>query len=121
VNALAAPIIELGAVATALVAIAIVVTRTLRKAMVPVKKLHYFLDDWFGVPARPGVPARLGVMARLDAIEHELHPNSSMSMRDAVDRIEQAVSIAPKIERIAAAVDGGESLHADPPASPPSA
>lgn len=98
---IATQIIELGAVATALIAIVVVV----RRIMVPLGKLHDFLDDWFGTPARPGVPPRLGVMARLDAIEHELHPNSSMSMRDAVDRIEKAVAIAPKIDAIATAVD----------------
>lgn len=80
-------IIEAGGVATALVAIFVFV----RRIMAPVRKLHYFLDDWFGTEARPGVPPRLGVMSRLDAIEHELHPNSSLSMRDVVDRIEKAV------------------------------
>lgn len=100
-DSVATQIIEVGGVATALIAIIIV----LRRVLAPLRKLHYFLDDWFGTPARPGVPARLGVMARLDAIEHELHPNSSMSMRDAVDRIEKAVAIAPKIEAIATAVD----------------
>lgn len=109
-NLVATQIIELGAVATALIAIIIVV----RRILAPLRKLHYFLDDWFGVPARPGVPARLGVMARLDAIEHELHPNSSMSMRDAVDRIEKAVAIAPKIEAIATAVDHQPSESAPP-------
>jgi hypothetical protein len=29
---------------------------------------------------------------RLAAIEHELHPNSGGSLRDAVDRVEQAVT-----------------------------
>lgn len=101
-------IIEVGAVSSALLAIIVFI----RRALKPLRKLHFFLDDWFGTPARPGVPARLGVMARLDAIEHELHPNSSMSMRDAVDRIEKAVAIAPKIEAIATAVE-------QPPSVPP--
>ena len=107
----ASQIIEIGAVATALIAILVLV----RRALKPLRKMHYFLDDWFGTPARPGVDARPGVMGRLDAIEHELHPNSSMSMRDAVDRIEKAVAIAPKIEAIATAVE------ADPKSASPGA
>ncbi|MFF9403830.1 hypothetical protein [Streptomyces sp. NPDC014744] len=64
--------------------------------------LDEFGDDWNGVEARPGVPERPGVMARLDRIEqkgtersarlaridHELHPNSGQSLRDAVDRVD---------------------------------
>jgi hypothetical protein len=61
------------------------------------RRVADFFDDWTGEPARPGVRARPGVMARLGTmesrlttIEHELHPNSGASLRDAVDRIEQA-------------------------------
>lgn len=50
-----------------------------------------FAEDWNGTPPRRGVPARPGVMERLDRIEHELHPNSGSSLRDAVDRVEQSV------------------------------
>jgi hypothetical protein len=32
------------------------------------------------------------VMERLDRIEHELHPNSGVSLRDAVNRIEETVA-----------------------------
>lgn len=56
-----------------------------------------FFADWNGEDARPGVPARAGVMqrlgefdSRLGTIEHELHPNSGTSLRDAVDRIHDA-------------------------------
>ncbi|MEU8758551.1 hypothetical protein [Streptomyces sp. NPDC048659] len=59
-------------------------------------KFEDFVDDWQGTEARPGVPARPGVMSRLGAIEdrlasveHELHPNSGASLRDAVDRVDQ--------------------------------
>ncbi|MFJ7523968.1 hypothetical protein ACIQ1S_03500 [Streptomyces griseus] len=59
-------------------------------------KVENFVDDWQGTDPRPGVPARLGVMSRLGAIEdrlarveHELHPNSGSSLRDAVDRVDE--------------------------------
>lgn len=59
-------------------------------------KVEDFVDDWQGTGARPGVPARPGVMSRLGAIEerlarveHELHPNSGSSLRDAVDRVDE--------------------------------
>ncbi|MFJ2863669.1 hypothetical protein [Kitasatospora sp. NPDC087314] len=53
--------------------------------------METFTEDWQGTPSRPGVPGRPGVMERLDRIEHELHPNSGLSLRDAVNRIEEAV------------------------------
>ena len=53
-----------------------------------VGRLDEFVDDWNGTPDRPGVPGRPGVMTRLDSIEHELHPNSGGSLRDAVDRVD---------------------------------
>ncbi|WP_411129923.1 hypothetical protein [Streptomyces sp. x-19] len=59
-------------------------------------KVEDFVDDWQGTEPRPGVPARPGVMSRLGAIEdrlarveHELHPNSGASLRDAVDRVDE--------------------------------
>src|SRR4030095_7577184 len=62
-----------------------------------------FADDWQGTAEGPGVPARPGVMERLadfdtgiksldrrlTGIEHELHPNSGGSMRDAINRLEE--------------------------------
>lgn len=71
-------------------------------------RFDQFADDWQGTEERPGVPARPGVMERLasfddrlysvDArvvrIEHELHPNSGSSMRDAIDRVERHVGSA---------------------------
>ncbi|MFD5266764.1 hypothetical protein [Streptomyces sp. NPDC058335] len=60
-----------------------------------VVRVDEFVDDWNGVPPRPGVSGRPGVMARLDGIEerlgrveHELQPNSGASLRDAVDRVD---------------------------------
>lgn len=64
-----------------------------------VRGLGEFLEDWRGVPARPGFPARPGVPARLESIERrvagiekELHPNSGSTLRDAVTRIEGCVT-----------------------------
>ncbi|MET9253739.1 hypothetical protein [Streptomyces sp. NPDC003717] len=60
------------------------------------ERLGDLADDWQGTPPRAGVPARPGVMTRLGAIErqlaaveHELHPNSGGSLRDAVDRVDE--------------------------------
>ncbi|WP_129308006.1 hypothetical protein [Streptomyces sp. L2] len=60
------------------------------------RRVDDFVDDWQGVPARPGVAERPGVMDRLDRIEgritgmeHELRPNSGRSLRDAVDRVDR--------------------------------
>ena len=54
-----------------------------------------FLDDWQGVPARPGVPERVGVMAHLALhddvlaeIRGQVYPNGGSSMRDSMDRVE---------------------------------
>lgn len=57
-----------------------------------------FVEDWKGVPARPGFPARPGVMERLAWIEHELKPNSGLSLRDAVDRLEEELGTRPDRE-----------------------
>jgi hypothetical protein len=75
-------------------------TRSLRRIA---GRVEDFIDDWQGTEGRPGVPAHPGVMTRLDAIEdriarveHELHPNSGASLRDAVDRVDQRTRrIAP--------------------------
>ncbi|MEU6822789.1 hypothetical protein ABZ921_19355 [Streptomyces atriruber] len=68
-------------------------TRSVRRVT---SRFEDFVDDWQGTDARPGVPARPGVMTRLGAIEerlarvdHELHPNSGSSLRDAVDRVDE--------------------------------
>lgn len=58
-------------------------------------RVEDFVDDWEGTPGRPGVPGRDGVMTRLGRIEHELHPNSGESLRDAVDRVETLLDPPP--------------------------
>jgi hypothetical protein len=88
VSVVATDIVGIGAVLTALITIWFVGRGFHRVA----GRIHDFLDDWNGERSRPGVPARAGVMQRLDNIEHELHPNGSTSMRDAVDRIEHQVA-----------------------------
>jgi hypothetical protein len=76
-----------------------VVWRVTRGARRILGRLDEFADDWNGLPSRPGVPGHAGVMARLGsiedrlaAVEHELHPNSGKSLRDAVDRIAESVT-----------------------------
>ncbi|SOB83126.1 hypothetical protein [Streptomyces sp. 1331.2] len=70
--------------------------RTTRSARRLAQRVEDFVDDWQGTADRPGVPGRAGVMTRLDqiehklaAVQHELHPNSGGSLRDAVDRVDQ--------------------------------
>lgn len=81
---------------TALAGILVMLWRLVRGVRQVVVRVDEFVDDWQGVPGRPGVPERPGVMARLGAIEdrlgsveHELHPNSGASLRDAVDRVDR--------------------------------
>jgi hypothetical protein len=82
VNDLLATAGAITAIAAALAAIAQWVVRPMARTL---KRLREFLDDWAGELGRPGVPARLGVMARIERIEHQVHPNSGGSLRDAVD------------------------------------
>lgn len=63
-------------------------------------RFQEFLDDWQGEPARPGIAARRpGVVERLSVIEHrlggvesQLRPNGGETLRDAIDRVESAVT-----------------------------
>ncbi|MDH6116925.1 hypothetical protein ABH930_000344 [Kitasatospora sp. GAS204A] len=86
---------------TAIAGAAALLWRVTRGAHRILQRLDEFADDWHGVPARPGVPGHDGVMARLGgieqrlvAVEHELHPNSGGSLRDAVDRVAAKVGVS---------------------------
>lgn len=58
----------------------------------PIKDIRLLAEDWHGEPDRPGVPGRPGVMVRLASIESELHTNGGGTLRDAVQRTEQAIA-----------------------------
>lgn len=72
-------------------------TRPLRRFA---KSGEQFLEDWHGIPERPGfdaipgIPERLRTLERnakedrelLKRIDHELHPNSGGSLRDRVNK-----------------------------------
>jgi hypothetical protein len=86
-------VIALAALVTALA----VIWKAVRTVLAWARRVNDFFEDWGGEPGRPGVAARPGVMqrlgtieGRLGTIEHELHPNSGASLRDAVDRIHEA-------------------------------
>lgn len=80
--------------------------RLLRGIRALINRVDQFLEDWIGVPDRPGVPGRRGVMERLEWVEHELKPNSGTSLRDAVNRVEKQLdpsedgSLAHKVNHL---------------------
>ncbi|MFC9088980.1 hypothetical protein [Nocardiopsis dassonvillei] len=102
--------------AAAVITALLIIGKFIRMAWQAGRRLGHFLDDWFGEPSRDGVPGRPGIPARIGAleessgqvcerlgdvdrrvrrVEHELHPNSGASLRDAVDRVEREVSKPP--------------------------
>lgn len=99
------------AVAAVLTACTVITVAFIKTSKV-VKRIVHFFDDYFGEEGRPGVPPRPGFSERmssieksleigtekfntieykLDRIDYELRPNSGMSLRDAVNRIEKRV------------------------------
>jgi len=81
----------------ALLAALAVIWKAARTVLAWARRVNNFFEDWAGEPARAGVPERPGVMSRLASmderlvrVEHELHPNSGESLRDAVDQIHGA-------------------------------
>lgn len=109
-------------------------TRPLRRTS---KGFEQFLEDWNGVPERPGfdaipgVPERLRVLERnarqdrelLERIDHELHPNSGGSMRDQLDKarhdmdrtareVEKLGGLVRDVESMRRAMENPRTLHA---------
>jgi hypothetical protein len=84
--------------AAALIVVAgalVVIGKGVRWVFATLNMVREFLEDWRGEDARPGYHKRPGVMERLVSLEeqvkaanHERKPNSGLSLRDAVDRIE---------------------------------
>lgn len=98
-------------------------TRPLRRTA---QGFEQFLEDWNGVPERPGfdaipgVPERLRVLERnakadralLERIDHELHPNSGGSMRDQLDRARQDMDqTAREVQKLSGLVRDVESMR----------
>jgi hypothetical protein len=88
-------ILTIGGVATAIASIGYVLARSFKFIQAATR----FMDDWYGTDEHPGVVARLAEgNARFDKIEEEiacvkaeLFNNGGSSLRDSIDRIEQAV------------------------------
>jgi hypothetical protein len=101
-------IIAIAALLTAATVIIIATTKTSKF----IKRIVHFFDDFLGEEERPGVPPRPGISQRissiekslevgterfstienkLDKIDYELRPNSGLSLRDAINRIEKRV------------------------------
>lgn len=100
----------------------------IRQATPVVRTVIGVFNDFAGEPARPGVAARPGVIESLSNIKatqtaqgaqlasvtdelgkvrHELHPNSGLSLRDAVDRMEKAVTAqGDRTDRLESALNG---------------
>lgn len=97
------------ATAALLVAVTVIIVTTIKTSKF-IKKVVHFFDDFLGESERPGVPARPGFSERMssmetcmnkvdnrlntieykvESIDKELQPNSGLSLRDAVERIEK--------------------------------
>lgn len=99
------------AIAALITAATVIIIATIRTSKF-IKRIVHFFDDFLGEDARPGVPPRPGFSERmsqmeeklekgnekfsiiedkLDRIDYELRPNSGLSLRDAVNRIESRI------------------------------
>lgn len=84
-----------------------------RKGLPAIRKINHFVDDMTGESARPGFDARPGLFQRLDSIEHELHPNSGKSLRDAIDQQGKKLD-----DHIAACPPSTTTININPEATP---
>jgi hypothetical protein len=103
------PALDIGLIVSALAAVVAVV----RKVWPLMRRINHFIDDWFGEGERPGVKATPGVVARLaaieehgtkvdsrlDQIEAQFRPNGGSTLRDALDRVENAVVAEPPTDQ----------------------
>jgi len=85
------------------------------------RRLLAFVDEVTGEPAAYGRPPKPGLVEKVDTIgttqdehtsqldalrrdietvKHELFPNSGMSLRDAVDRLERQASVSPTVVNV---------------------
>jgi len=105
------------ATATAITAITVLIVAFVKTSKF-IKKIVHFFDDFLGEEERPGVPYRPGFSERMGAVENsinkiderlgtiefkvqaidkELQPNSGLSVRDAINRIEFRLDHLEKI------------------------
>ncbi|WP_030237945.1 hypothetical protein [Streptomyces sp. NRRL S-350] len=78
-----------GAVA-AVCAVAGILWRATRALHHAARNVEDFVRDWAGNDEHPGVIHRLDTIEdTINRIDHELHPNSGGSLRDAVDRVDK--------------------------------
>ena len=72
------------------------VIQPLRRAQ---QSLEYFMDEWNGVPARPGHDSVPGIPERIQRIEREVQRNGGASLKDRVFEIDRKVdTLATQIE-----------------------
>lgn len=84
-------LIVVGIVGTAAEVVRRFVVLPIVRAWVKVERL---VDAWAGEPERDGLPGRPGIVDRIIAIEAQVKHNGGASMKDAIDRIEEASTIA---------------------------
>lgn len=75
------------------------IVAAVRKVLPIVRRLGHFVDDWFGEDGRGGAARTPGVLDRLTAIEAKVAriegqftTNGGSTLRDAVNRVEAAVT-----------------------------
>ena len=89
-------ILTIGGVASAIAAIGYVLARGFKF----IQSATRFMDDWYGTEEHPGVVARLSegnerfdkIEKELATVKAELFTNGGSSVRDAINRIEEAVT-----------------------------